>query len=145
METTAKRRIAILGASYAALVVIAFLSWLTVQFYVGALSVIPMLFISYYLRPRAALATALGAGALIAALNADVVPGGDTLNVPPLLDILTLSLALAAVVIVTKRLRETSVANDLLHGSLVKARRAAERDALTGIVNRAYFLRKLSE
>jgi len=145
METTAKRRIAILAASYAALVAIALLSWLTVQFYVGALSVIPMLFISYYLRPPAALATALCAGALIAALNADIVPGGDTLNVPPLLDILTLSLALAAVVIVTKRLRETSVANDLLHGSLVKARRAAERDALTGIVNRAYFLRKLSE
>ena len=145
MDNTAKRRMAILAASYAALVAIAFLAWLTVQFYVGALAVIPVLFISYYLRPAAALATALGTGVVIATLNADVLPGGNVVNVPPLLDILTLSLALAAAVIVTKRLRETSVANDLLHGSLVKARRAAERDALTGIVNRAYFLRRLNE
>lgn len=145
MDYTAKRRIAIVAASYAALIAIAFLAWLTVQFYVGALSVIPVLFISYYLRPPAALVTALVAGVVIAALNANLMPGGDVLNVPPLLDILTLSLALAAIVIVTKRLRETSLANDLLHGNLVKARRAAERDALTGIVNRDYFMRKLSE
>lgn len=145
MDKAAKRRVAILIASYAALVAIVVLAWLTVQFYVGALAVIPMLFISYYLRPAAALATAFAAGVVIAVVHADLLPYGDFVNVPPLVEIVTLSSTLCAIVLVARRLRETSVANELLHGSLVKARRAAERDALTGIVNRAYFLRRVGE
>lgn len=145
MDTAGRRRTAILFASYAALVLIAFLAWITVQFYVGALSVIPILFISYYLQPRAALVTGVITGIVVAVLNADLVPGGNYIVVPPALDILTLTLALAAVVLVARRLRETNVAHEVLQGSLVKARRAADHDSLTGIANRGYFLRTLGE
>lgn len=146
METAAgKRRTAILIGSYAALVLIAFLAWTTVQFYVGTLSVIPILFISYYLRARAAIVTGVLTGVVVAVLHANLVPGGNFIVVPPVLDILTLTLALAAVVLVAGRLRETNIARDALAVNLLKARRAADHDSLTGIVNRAYFLRALGE
>lgn len=129
--TAERGRIAILIASYAGLAVIAFLAYITVQFYVGTLSVIPILFISYYLRPWAAIATAVCAGVIIGVLNANLVPYGDFLNVSPAFDILVLSLALAAIVIVARRVRESQ--------------HAAERDPLTGIVNRRYFMRKFDD
>lgn len=143
--STAKRRVAILAAAYAGLVIVALLSWLTTHVYVGALAVIPMLYISYYVRPWAALVTAFIAGAVVALLNADMLPSSNVIQAPPLVDVLTLSLALCASVAVSLRLRDISVANELLHGSLLKARRAAERDTLTGLVNRAYFLQALTE
>lgn len=139
------RRLAILAASYAAILVIALVAWATTHVYLGALTVIPILFISYYLRLPAALATAFIAGAVIAVLNANVLPiGGNFIGVPPLVDIFTLSVTLSVIVMVARQLREASVANELLRGHLLNARRAAEHDPLTGIPNRRYFMDHLT-
>lgn len=145
MKTADKRRFAILAASYAALVVIAFMAWIAVHVYVGALSVIPLLFISYYLRPTASLGTAFATGAVITLLDKAIIPHGNWLTLPPLLDGFILTAALCAAVVIARRLREINVANEILRGSLIKARRAAEHDPLTGIVNRAYFRHALGE
>jgi len=144
MNDIGRRRVAILAAAYLALALIAVLAWLTIDFYVGTIAVIPMLFISYYVRPTIAVLTAFAAGFVIAALRLQVVPHGN-FHVPPVLELFTLSLALCTIVIVVRKLREAYLSNQLLRGSLVQARRAAERDTLTGIVNRGYFLRKLAE
>ncbi len=144
MNDIDRRRVAILTAAYLALALIAFLAWLTVDFYVGTIAVIPMLFISYHVRPGIAVATAFAAGFIIAALRQEVVPHGN-FHVPPVLELFTLSLALCTIVIVVRKLREAYLANQLLRGSLVQARRAAERDTLTGMVNRGYFARKLAD
>ncbi|HET6894172.1 MAG TPA: GGDEF domain-containing protein [Candidatus Baltobacteraceae bacterium] len=144
MNDIDRRRVAILTAAYLALALIAFLAWLTVDFYVGTIAVIPMLFISYYSRPAVALTTAFAAGFVIALLHVNVIPHGN-FHVPPVLELFTLSLALCTIVVVARRLREAYLSNQLLRGSLVQARRAAERDTLTGMVNRGYFVRKLAD
>ena len=139
-----RHRIAVLCAAYAALVGIAFLGYYVEHIHVGALAVIPILFISYYVRPISALATAFAAGIVLGLLD-QPIGAGRVFDAPPLVDATILSLALCTVVLVANRLRETSTTNELLRGVLVKARRAADHDALTGIVNRRYFMRYLGE
>jgi diguanylate cyclase (GGDEF)-like protein len=145
-NSVAKRRTAILLASYGALLIIALLAWTTMQVHVGAIAVIPLLFIAYYVRPAAALLTAFASGIILALLDLNVIfPHREPLFVPPLLDILILSAALCAVVLIANRLREREMANEVLRGRLLKARREAEHDPLTGIVNRAAFRAILDE
>jgi diguanylate cyclase (GGDEF)-like protein len=146
MVSAAKRRLYILGAAYGALMLLGFLAFETANIHVGVLAVVPILFISYYVRPPMALATAFVAGAALGLLDhtARALPQ-RILDAPPIADAVILSLSLCAIVVVANRLREMSVANELLRGSLVKARRAAEHDALTGIVNRTYFTQALDE
>jgi len=146
MVSAPNRRSYILGAAYAALVVLGYLAFATAHVHVGVLSVVPILFISYYVRPAIAFATAFSVGIVFGLLDhsPQVLPDGP-FDAPPLADALILSLSLCAIVAVANRLRETSVANELLRGSLVKARRDAEHDALTGIVNRTYFTKALDD
>jgi diguanylate cyclase (GGDEF)-like protein len=113
--------------------------------HVGALAVIPILFIAYYLRPYASLITAFLTGAVLGLFEHLPAAADHMLEMPPLFDALMLSIALCTVVVVANRLREASTTNELLRGSLVKARRMAERDPLTGIANRAYFTRMLHD
>ncbi len=145
MDTAFRHRLLLLGAAYVTLIGLGFLAFSTAHVHVGALAVIPILFISYYLRPPAAIVTAFCTGVALGLLDQTKGAAPDHLfDVPPIADALILSLSLCTVVIVANRLRETSLANDLLRGSLVNARRAAERDPLTGIGNRAYFMHALN-
>jgi diguanylate cyclase (GGDEF)-like protein len=140
------QRKAVLVASYITLMIIAWMAWATMQIHLGAISVIPLLFIAYYVRPTVALLTAFVSGVVIALLDLNLLyPSRQPVFVPPLLDIVILSAALCTVVLVANRLRERDLANEVLRGRLVTARREAERDALTGTANRAAFLRVLGD
>jgi|SRR5579872_1405323 len=144
--SAAKRRVAILSLSYASLLALAWLAWATMQVHLGAIAVIPLLFIAYYVRPAFALVTAFVSGVVLALLDLDMIfPGRLPLNVPPAVDIFILTAALCTIVFVANRLRQRDTANEVLRGRLVTARREAERDALTGLLNRAAFLRILEE
>lgn len=145
MVKAGSRSLTVLASAYASLPLLAWLAYSTVHIHVGALAVIPILFISYYVRPLAALITAFATGATLGLLDQGPVRNGHIVDFPPLMDALILSSALCAIVIVTNRLREASAANQVLHGRLVKARRDAEHDSLTGIFNRAYFLARLEQ
>lgn len=140
-----RRATLIIAASYAALVALAFLAYATTHVHVGALAVIPILFIAYYVRPYAALVTAFVTGAAIGLLDHAVPPEVHAFDAPPIIDAFTLSISLCVIVVVANRLRETSTANELLRGSLLKARRAADHDPLTGLLNRTSFMRALEE
>lgn len=137
------RRAGVLAASYLALPLLGLLAYATQNIHVGALAVVPILFIAYYVRPYPALITAFVAGAGLG--FADQAPGNAArvIDIPPLMDALVLSIALCTIVLVANRLRATAIANQILHGRLLKARRDAEIDALTGIPNRSFFTTKL--
>jgi diguanylate cyclase (GGDEF)-like protein len=127
-------------------VLLGYLAFETANIHVGVLAVVPILFISYYVRPSMALATAFVAGIAFGLLDHSTRSLPEPiLDAPPIADALILSLSLCAIVVVANRLREMSVANELLRGSLVKARRDAEHDALTGIVNRVFFTHALED
>ncbi len=146
VPSAAKRRVAILWLSYASLAAIAVLAWATMQVHVGAIAVIPLLFIAYYVRPAAAVVTAFVSGITLALLDLNMIfPARRPLDVPPVLDVLILTAALCAIVVVANRLHDRDTANEVLRGRLVTARREAERDALTGLLNRAAFLRILED
>ena len=144
MLSAPTRRLYILGGAYGALVLLGYLAFATTHVHVGVLAVVPILFISYYMRPAIALATAFFAGIAFGLLDhsTQILPDRP-FDTQPMADALILSLSLCAIVVVANRLREMSVANELLRGSLVKAQRDAQHDALTGIVNRAYFTQAL--
>lgn len=139
------RRAGVLAASYASLPLLAALAYATVDVHLGALAVIPILFISYYVRPPVALSTAFVAGIVLGLLDESPARAVRVFGVPPLADALILSIALCTIVLVANRLRAAAATNELLHGRLQKARREAELDALTGIPNRSYFMAKLAQ
>jgi diguanylate cyclase (GGDEF)-like protein len=64
-------------------------------------------------------------------LDRDLLPAASRITLPPAMDAVILSGTLCATVLIAERLHH--------------ARRQAEHDALTGIPNRGYFLRRLSE
>lgn len=145
MEKTASRRLCVLAASYASLPLLAWLSYVAVHIHIGALTVIPILFISYYVRASVALTTAFTTGAVLGFLDQGPVKNAPFIDFPPLMDALILSTALCVIVIVANRLRETAAINQVLHGRLVQARSDAEHDSLTGIFNRTYFFHRLED
>jgi diguanylate cyclase (GGDEF)-like protein len=137
------RRFGILSASYVALAGIGFFAYTAFHAHAGVIAVIPLLFIAYYLRLRVAIITAAISGALFGFLDRDVIPGGGALQLPPIVDALMLAVVFCIVVFVAERLRASALQNALLRESLHHARTQAQRDALTGIPNRAYFLERL--
>lgn len=145
MDQVHMRRAGVLAASYASLPLLALLAYVTLDVHVGALAVIPILFISYYVRPNAALLTAFIAGVILGLLDAHPGNAARLVELPRLMDALVLSVCLCTIVLVANRLRAAAAANELLHGRLLKARREAELDALTGIPNRAYFMTRLEQ
>ncbi|HET9097150.1 MAG TPA: GGDEF domain-containing protein [Candidatus Baltobacteraceae bacterium] len=145
MNRTRSQRLAVIAASYASLPLLAWLAYMTVHVHIGALAVIPILFISYYVRAPAALLTAFVTGVALGLLDQGAVNRGHLIDFPPVMDALILSTSLCVIVIVANRLREAAAANQVLHGRLIKARRDAEHDSLTGIFNRTYFLARLDE
>lgn len=138
------RRPAILAASFASLLVLAAIGHRTEHVHVGAIAVVPIIFIAYYTRRRIALLTACSTGIVLGILDNDATIIGRALDLSPIIDATVLALVLCVVVAVAGRLREESTANELLRGSLSRARRAADHDPLTGIANRAYFMRSLA-
>lgn len=139
------RRVGVLAASYAALPLLGVLAYATADIHVGALAVIPILFISYYVRQDLALVTAFIAGVGLGLADDRPASAARLIELPPLADALVLSICLCTIVFVANRLRKTATANELLHGRLQKARRDAELDPLTGIPNRSYFMEKLEQ
>lgn len=136
----------VVTVSYAALLLIALAAWYTERIYVGGLAIVPLLFIAYHCSRPVALGTALAGGIVLAILDRDLLlPAGPHIAVPPALDAFILSITLCATVLVAETLRNSSAQNTLLRESLHHARTMAERDMLTGIPNRHYFLRRLSE
>ncbi len=111
------RHLGILAVAYAALAALGVLAYLTANIHVGALAVVPILFIAYYLRQYAALATAFVTGVSLGLLDHGLPLPRRSLALSPLADALILSLALCAVVVVANRLRVTSAANEALRGS----------------------------
>lgn len=138
-------RMHILMISYTALLLIALAAWHTERLYVGGLAIAPLLFIAYHASRPVALATALVAGALLAMLDRDLFPGASRIVMPPAMDALILSATLCGAVLIAESLRRSSAQNEALRVRLHHARTQAERDVLTGIPNRGYFLRRLSE
>lgn len=145
MNKADKRRVGVLAASFLSLPLLAALAYFTVNIHTGALAVIPILFIAYYLRPRVALIAAFITGVTIGFSDQAPTTPQNLVNIPPLMDAAVLSICLCTIVLVANRLSQAAAANELLHGRLVKARREAELDVLTGIPNRSYFMRKLEE
>lgn len=135
----------ILIISYASLLLIALAAWHTERLYVGGLAVLPLLFIAYHCSRLVALTTAIIAGVLLAMLDRDMLPGAGRVFMPPVFDAVILSATLCATVLIARTLRRSSAQNILLRESLHRAQREAERDALTGIPNRRYFLRLLTD
>ena len=138
-------RIWILGASYAALVAIGFAAWNTERLYVGALAVLPLLFIGYHARLWIALATAIPSGFILAALDGGTIPAAGRIVLPPAVNAFVLICSLCGAVIAAEALRRSSIQNERLRASLEREKRHAEEDALTGVANRRYFLRRLHE
>ena len=133
----------VLIVSYAALLAIGFAAWHTERLYIGALAVLPLLFIAYHSRPLIALGTALASGVVLSLLADNVIPTGERVVLPPGFDAVVLSAALFGAVLTAEALRRAGTQNALLRESLQRARRDAECDALTGIPNRRYFLKRL--
>lgn len=138
-------RTQVVAVAYAALLLIALLAWHTERLYVGGLAVVPLLFIAYHCSRGVALLTAILSGIVLTVLDRDLLPAPSRIELPPALDGLILSGTLCATVLVAENLRRSSTQNLLLRQRLHHARKAAERDPLTGIPNRVYFLRRLSE
>jgi diguanylate cyclase (GGDEF)-like protein len=144
MDKVDMRRAGVLAASYLSLPLLGVLAYASPSIHEGALAVVPILVISYYLRPTPALITAFitGVGLGFADQRPD---GAHLIELPPLIDALVLSICLCTIVLVANRLRQTALANQMLHGRLIKARRDAELDPLTGIPNRAFFMTRLEQ
>ncbi len=124
------RRRAVLIVSYAALVAVAVVNWAAWHVHMGVIAAIPLLFIAYYARLSVALITAACAGIILAILDRDEVHRvADVLTIPAISEALMMSVALCAVVLVSERLQ--------------RAHMEAQRDSLTGVPNRAYFLDRL--
>lgn len=136
-------RIWVIAGSYALLVAIGFAAWYTERLYVGALAVLPLLFIGYHARLWIALATAIPSGIVLSALDREVAGASGRIVMPPLVDAAVLTCALCGAVIAAEALRRASIQNELLRANLERARRHADRDDLTGLANRRYFLRRL--
>lgn len=136
-------RIWILVASYAGLVAIGFAAWHAERLYVGALAVLPLLFIGYHARLWIALTTAIPSAIVLAALDSDMVPRSGRVTLPEPVDAIVLMSALCGAVIAAEALRRASIQNERLRMNLQRAKRHAEKDALTGVANRRYFLRRL--
>lgn len=125
----AHRRL-VLGAAYVALIAVAIVNWAAWHVHMGVIAAIPLLFIAYYARLSVALATAAGAGIVLAILDRDEVhKPADVFTAGTISDAFMLSVALCAVVLVAERLQ--------------RAHMEAQRDSLTGVPNRAYFLDRL--
>src|SRR6185437_13847906 len=118
MVSALRGRLYILSAAYGALVLLGYMAFATTHVHVGVLAVVPILFISYYVRPAIALATAFLTGIAFGLLDhsTQVLPDRP-FDTQPMADALILSLSLCAIVVVANRLRETSVANELLRGA----------------------------
>jgi diguanylate cyclase (GGDEF)-like protein len=132
-----------LTASYAALIATVIFAYLSSHAHVGIIAIIPLLFIAYYARLSVALVTAAFSGALLAFLDRDVFPGGAFVHISPAADALSFVLSLCVVVFVAERLRISSLQNTTLREHLQQALTQAERDSLTGVPNRAFFLQQL--
>lgn len=135
----------VIAASYASLALISLVAWNTAQISVGALSVLPLLFIAYHCRLSVALGTAILMGIGLALLDYDVFGSGARIQIPPAAGAVVLSAALCGAVLTAEALRRASMQNVLLREHLQRARDAAGRDPLTGIANRMRFLEALSE
>lgn len=133
----------IIAASYVALIAVTFAAWRTVGLHVGALAVLPLLFIGYHARFWIALATAIPAGIALTVLDSDISATAGRIVLARPADAAVLTCALCGAVIAAEALRRASIQNALLRANLVRARRHADRDALTGLANRRYFLRAL--
>jgi diguanylate cyclase (GGDEF)-like protein len=140
-----KMRLALVAGAYIALAGIGALAWDVALIGIGVLAVIPLLVIAYYTSLPAALFTALGIGVLFTLLEQHAIPGAGRIVLSPPVQSAVLTVALCTVVIVAEVLRRYSVQNVLLRESLKRAYMQAERDPLTGIANRAAFLRRLRE
>lgn len=138
-----QHRLVVLTISYAALIATSVFAYIASHAHVGIIAIIPLLFIAYYARFSVALVTAAFSGALLAFLDRDVFPGGAFFQISPAADALSLVFALCVVVFVAERLRVSSLQNAALREHLNLARTQAERDSLTGIPNRAFFLQNL--
>jgi diguanylate cyclase (GGDEF)-like protein len=145
VENTPPRHTLALAASYAALVAIAFAASRSLDMHFGALAVIPLLFIAYYAPASVAVVTAFGSGAALTLFDRRPIFIDGQLDVPAIGDGLILCASLCAAIIISRRLREASNANALLHIHLVRAQHAAQNDPLTGIANRNAFMRALAQ
>lgn len=133
----------IIVASYLGLIAIGFAGWETKGLHVGALAVLPLLLIGYHARFWIALATAIPSAIALTAMDGDIGATAGRIVLPRPVDALVLTCALCGAVIAAEALRRASIQNELLRANLQRARRHAERDALTGLANRRYFLRRL--
>jgi diguanylate cyclase (GGDEF)-like protein len=145
MRALRSRRSLVLTTAYASLIGLAALAWSSVDVHVGTLAVIPILFISYYVRMAIALATAFCSGIILGLLDAGTPALRRAIDFPRVFEALILAAVLCTIVLIARRLRQTSLANEVLHGSLAQARRAAERDPLTGLANRAALNKALED
>jgi diguanylate cyclase (GGDEF)-like protein len=138
-------RAQVLVLSYSALLLLAIVAWHTERLYVGGLAIMPLLFIAYHTSRTVSILTALLAGVVLAMLDRDMLPGAGRIVLPPAMDAVILASTLCATVVIAENLRRSSLQNLFLRQRLHNVQRQAERDALTGIPNRVYFLRHLSQ
>lgn len=135
----------VIALSYAGLALIALTAWLTSQLYIGALAVLPLLFIAYHCRLWVALATALPTGVGLSLLDHDLFGSPARVVMPPTLDAVILSAALCGAVLTAEALRRAGMQNVLLQERLELARTQAEHDTLTGVANRLHFMETLAQ
>jgi diguanylate cyclase (GGDEF)-like protein len=133
----------VLCVSYAALIAIAIFAWATWHVNAGVMAIIPLIFIAYYGRTRIAILTAASFAALLALVDYGALPRGNLFKISPQADAIMLGSALCVVVFMVARLREGVLQNSALLANLERVRTQAERDSLTGVPNRSYFLQRL--
>lgn len=138
-------RVAALIGAYTALGAITAAAARTPNVHFTPLAVIPLLYIAYYARVHISLLVACACAAAMAMYDQAPVVTGGQVHVPALFDAAIRWLSFCAVVIISRRLREASNVNAALNVHLLRARRIAANDPLTGIANRSTFMQALAD
>ncbi len=121
---------------YVALVFVLFVTWATHSLHVGALAVIPLVYITLSTHLRIALVTSAVSGVVIALIDRGALPGGNYLALPMAADAVFLAFSLTVVAYVVNTLSRTAIRLESLESR-------ARHDPLTGISNRGYFMEQL--
>jgi len=140
----APRSPAAVAAACIVIVLLGIFDLLFSNLHVGALVVVPLLVLAYYLRPIAALLVALVAAPLFSLLDHDwfaLIPASG-FSTP--VDAVILAVSFAAVVVLVDRLRRRDLSHAKLAADYAHMRILAERDRLTELPNRAAFFERLS-
>ncbi|GAC1655944.1 MAG: hypothetical protein NVS9B12_07320 [Vulcanimicrobiaceae bacterium] len=143
-EKRSRRSIALVLA-YAGLLLLAALDWYVARIHLGALAVLPLIFIAYFGSRTLAILTAIPVAGLFAIFDHDLFSAGHVVAANVEVDGVILGITFFVIVIVVERLRLAASRNTLLQINLERVRRNSERDVLTKLPNRVAYTNRLEQ